>query len=165
MTRFFIAGIAALFLSTGTAHALYPSTFLECGKTFVRIDHDKGTAPDGTRVFPRTWSIMEDAPRGARMTELGSFKFACNVKDQCWFNGKACRRMGNDEWRGSLPGEIHISPGGTLRGSLRDTFCARAAHVISPKERNGKKGRIVVVTVPKFPGSRGSPFTSELPAR
>jgi hypothetical protein len=58
------------------------------------------------------------------------------------------------------PGEIHVSPGGTLRGSLRDTFCARAAHVISPKERNGKKGRIVVVTVPKFPGSRGSPFTS-----
>src|SRR5262249_27061494 len=94
-TRTFIAGVAALFLATGTAHALYPSTFLECGKTFVRIDHDKGTAPDGTRVFPRTWSIMEDAPRGAHMTELGSFKFACNVKDQCWFNGKACRRMGN----------------------------------------------------------------------
>src|SRR6516162_11207759 len=78
----FIVSIAALFLATGTAHALYPSTFLECGKTFVRIDHDKGTAPDGTRVFPRTWSIMEDAPRGARMTELGSFKFTCNVKDQ-----------------------------------------------------------------------------------
>ena len=99
----FIVSIAALFLATGTAHALYPSTFLECGKTFVRIDHDKGTAPDGTRVFPRTWSIMEDAPRGARMTELGSFKFACNVKDQCWFNGKACRKMDNDEWHKFFP--------------------------------------------------------------
>ena len=103
MKRLFLTGVAALFLATGTAHALYPSTFLECGKTFVRIDHDKGTAPDGTRVFPRTWNIMEDAPRGARMTELGSFKFACNVKDQCWFNGKACRRMGNDEWHKFFP--------------------------------------------------------------
>src|SRR5262249_10172284 len=80
ISRAFITGIAALLLATGTAHALYPSTFLECGKTFVRIDHDKGTAPDGTRVFPRTWTIMEDAQRGAHMTQLGSFKFACNVK-------------------------------------------------------------------------------------
>ena len=55
----FIVSIAALFLATGTAHALYPSTFLECGKTFVRIDHDKGTAPDGTTEPKLGWKMLD----------------------------------------------------------------------------------------------------------
>jgi hypothetical protein len=44
-----LTGIAALFLATGTANARYPSTFLECRKAFIRIDHRKNTAPDHTK--------------------------------------------------------------------------------------------------------------------
>jgi len=41
--------------------------------------------------------------RVAIATEASQLLFACNVKDQCWFNGKACRRMGDDEWHKFFP--------------------------------------------------------------
>jgi len=56
MKELLLAGVAALFLATGAAHA-YPPRYYDCGKAFVKIQTGKGTAPSGRRVFPTTWTI------------------------------------------------------------------------------------------------------------
>jgi hypothetical protein len=49
----------SLVLATGAAHA-YPPRYYDCGKAFVKIQTDKGSAPSGRRVFPTTWIIQEN---------------------------------------------------------------------------------------------------------
>ena len=93
-----LSGIAALFLATGAAHA-YPPRYYNCDRAFVKIQAGKGTAPSGRRMFPRTFTIQENAEMEDRknLPELGSFNFKCTKFEQCWFNGKFCRKMSNEE--------------------------------------------------------------------
>ena len=99
MKKLLLAGVAALFLLSGTAQA-YPPEYLKCGQIFVRIQTGKGTAPDGTRVFPRDYTIREDGMKGANMETLRSF--GCNDKT-CWLNRRPCRHMTSDEWFKQFP--------------------------------------------------------------
>jgi hypothetical protein len=70
--KLLLAGIAALFLAAGTAHA-YPPRYYDCGKAFVKIQTGKGTAPSGRRVFPTTWIIQENWERKMRKACVLSF--------------------------------------------------------------------------------------------
>src|SRR5689334_9644128 len=58
-TNLLLASVAALLLATGAAHA-YPPRYYDCGKAFVKIQTDEGSAPSGRRVFPTTWIIQEN---------------------------------------------------------------------------------------------------------
>jgi len=84
------------------------------------------------------------------MTELGSFKFACNVKDQCWFNGKACRRMGNDEWHKFFPDDERFTDAPTLRCSWQ-----RGQHMPPIQRKHGIRDACVQLMLQR-PGAKAA---------
>ena len=97
MKALFLAGVAALFLATGTAHA-YPPRYYDCGKAFVKIEMGAGSTARG-RIFPKTWTIQENWERevAKNLNPINSVNFRCtrddNGDDKCWLNGKFCHEM------------------------------------------------------------------------
>jgi hypothetical protein len=96
MKKALLTGVAALFLTTGAAHAFHE--YRKCGKTFVDIDHAHATI-DGERRFWRELTIIEN-PKGGS-PPLNSFR--CNDLNKCWLNGKLCRNMSYEEWEKEFP--------------------------------------------------------------
>jgi hypothetical protein len=101
MKKLLLAGIAALFLATGTAHAYHD--YFKCGKVWVDRNHAHATIK-GERKFWPEWTIMDDPD-----PTLTSFTFKCKVgggkdfKDKCWLNGKFCRNISDEEWHKEFP--------------------------------------------------------------
>jgi hypothetical protein len=107
MKRLLIAGIAALFLATGAAHA-YPANYYDSGIVFLKIQMGKGRAPSGRRVFPTEWTIVEnwkvtqDHDGDAKEVPLN---LRCPANGNCRFNGKLCRKMSDEEGKKEFPEE------------------------------------------------------------
>ena len=132
MKRLFLTSIAALLLATGTAHA-YPPRYYNCGAVFLRIQTGAGSVPgdDGTysyRVFPTEWKIMENykvtqpdtddkhalaKAKAAWGKNFPSLNLKCTdtgkgnneLRDKCYFNGKLCRKMSDEQWKQEFGGE------------------------------------------------------------
>ena len=103
MKKVLLAGVAALLLATGAAHA-YPARYYDCGGALVRIQTHKGTIASGERVFPTTWVIQEKWERqdAKNLPPIGSLNLRCTQdpsewSDKCWLNGKFCRKMSDEE--------------------------------------------------------------------
>jgi len=88
----FTAGIAALFLATGTAHA-YPPRYYDCDEAFLKIQVQAGTLK-GERVFPATWTIRE---KPEKYRDNRPLNFRCNVDEKCWLNHKFCRSISEEK--------------------------------------------------------------------
>ena len=135
MKKTLLTGIAALFLATGTAHAYPPRYYdcgavflrIQTGAGSVRGDGDN----DGThsyRVFPTEWRIIENykvtqpgtdhkhALAKAKIAwgkNLSSLNLKCTdtgkgnneLRDKCYFNGKLCRKMSDEQWKQEFRGE------------------------------------------------------------
>jgi hypothetical protein len=87
-----LAGIAALLLATGTAHAKCCEYF-RCGKilaSFSVVKHDE-------KPSTGEWMFV-DPPL--------NFNFRClkGPDFKCWLNGKFCRWLSDDQWLKAYPG-------------------------------------------------------------
>ena len=105
MKKTLLTGIAVLSLATGAAYA-YPPEYYDCGKAFITIVTNHGSAKHG-RVFPRTWTIQENWERedAKGLKPIDSISLKCNglgmvlslQSAKCSLNGKLCRRINEDK--------------------------------------------------------------------
>jgi|SRR5215472_13922579 len=104
MKKLLLSSIAALFLTTGTAHAYNP-IYYDCGVAFVKSQTHHGTGPSGRRVFPTTWTIQENWEKQDRenLPVISSLNFRCNKNSKCYFNGRFCRVMSDEEGHKEFP--------------------------------------------------------------
>jgi len=89
-----LAGIAALLLATGTAHARC-CVWSKCGNVFVQHQLVKEGYGRGKR---HTDILLENPPL--------KFTYECSIRaGKCWLNGKLCREVSDEEYEKAYPKE------------------------------------------------------------